>query len=339
MNKSGAQPAPIARRVTMQDVATRAGVSRALVSMAIRGMEGVSAESKALILDAAAELGYRHNAVAAQLAARHSKSLGFFLLDIYNEVFADIFTGLRTRAEARDTRVVLSVGQPSPEAERRHVDGLLTAQVGTVVFAGTMLPDEALEFIARTVPVVTVTRLVPGIDSVACDDYLGGDLATKHLLEAGHRSVAYFGPLAGGLYPDRRNGYRNAMEQAGLQPRVIDAELNQLDAARAATELLQSEHRPTAIFAHNDIMAIGVMEAAAELGLDIPKDLSVIGYDDTRVSRLHRVGLTSVNQQASRLGEIAGDLALRRMNEQGGVAQHTLLTPHLVARSTVGTVS
>jgi DNA-binding LacI/PurR family transcriptional regulator len=318
----------------MDDVAARAGVSRALVSMAFRGLKGVAAEKQRRIFSAAEELGYRHNAIAARLASRRTGTMGLFLLDLYNEVFADILTGVRAATAEAGVKVVLSVGDPSRDGERGEVESLLDMRVDSAVIAGSLLPDKELVEIGAQVPVVSVTRLVPGIDSVATDDRLGGRLAAEHLIGLGHRSIAYLAPPTGPLYSDRERGYRDVLDAAGLRPRVVRSDFTQHGAAAVAAGLLGSADRPTAIFANNDVMALGVLEAAVELGLDVPGELSVVGYDDTRLAALPGVWLTSVNQQARRLGELAGERAIRRTSDGPATVQHTLLDPSLVLRRT-----
>lgn len=329
---TSAEPPASGGRVTMEDVARRAGVSRALVSIAFRGAKGVSEESKQAIFAAATELGYRHNTIAADLAARSTNTLGLFILDIHNEVFADIFTGLREAARSSARRVVLAIGDASHDGEAEIVDSLLRTRVETLVLAGTLLPDSQLTSIARTTPLVTVTRLVPGIASVAADDHLGGALAVRHLIEFGHREIAYLAPPLMPLYQEREAGYAAAMQEAGLRPRVIRTGLERDSAARDARALLMSSSPPTAIFAYNDLLAYGVLEAAHSLQIAVPEELSVIGYDNTRGSDLPGLALTTIDQQASRLGALAAELALDSNAISDAV--HRLVEPSLVVRST-----
>jgi len=151
--------APHPRSATMQDVADKVNVSRALVSMAFRGLKGVSPETREAIFEAAKELGYRHNAMAARLAAGRTNTVGLFLLDIHNEVFADIFTGLRTQEESMGSKVVLAVGNPAAKTELEEINNLLNVRVEALILAGSLLPDKAIIDIARAVPTVAVTRL------------------------------------------------------------------------------------------------------------------------------------------------------------------------------------
>ena len=321
----------------MEDVARRAGVSRALVSIAFRGKKGVSDDTRRAIFEAAEALGYHHNAIAARLASHSSNTVGLYLLDIYNEVFADIFTGMREPVEASGHRLVLSVGDPSRDAERSTIDSLLNVRVDAAVLAGSLLPDQDLVSLSKAVRLVSVTRLVPGVDSVATDDRLGGRTAVEHLLSLGHQSIAYLVPgTSSALYFDRELGYRDGMERAGLTPRVESCDLTLEGAARAAARVLAAGDAPTAIFAHNDVLALGVLEAAARLGIEVPSQLSVIGYDDTRVAGLRGVGLTTVNQQARRLGELAAEIAIGATPSPNGTAQHRLLVPSLVVRTSTG---
>lgn len=326
------------RGITMADVAREAGVSRALVSLAYRGAKGPSPASVEAILAAGERLGYRHNAIAARLASKRTGTLGLAILDLSNEVFTDIYEGARDALAGSDRQLVLSAGGTDIDTERASIESLLSVRVDAAITAGSRLPDDELISLANAAPFVVVTRLVPGIDSVATDDRLGGELATRHLLELGHRRIAHLNPPFGPLYAARRAGYEEAMRAAGLAPRSIDTGFSRDAAAESASALLRASDRPTAIFADNDVAALGTLAAAAELGLSVPDELSVIGYDDTRAASLPGVALTSVNQQARDLGRIGAEYALDALGAtRADRAPHqTLLDPSLHLRATTG---
>ena len=180
-----------------------------------------------------------------------------------------------------------------------------------IIAATLMLPDVEVRALAQSVPVVSVARRVPGVDSVYADDEAGAAAATSYLLDLGHRRIAHVTGIEYEGHLLRRRAYEAAMTNAGLRPQTVVAQGYSQDAAeRTARSILNVADRPTAVFAHNDEMAFGVREAAHSLGLRIPQDLSLIGYDNSRVARLHGIDLTSVDQHARRLGQDAGAAAL-----------------------------
>ncbi|KAB1642702.1 LacI family DNA-binding transcriptional regulator [Gulosibacter chungangensis] len=324
------------QRPTMEDVAAASGYSRALVSRAFRGKPGVSSAAKIAIFSAADSLGYRHNLIASRLASQSTNSVGLFMLDIYNELFADIYSGLRERVQEQAIEVILAVGTPDGENDLKRIENLLNMRVDVAVVAGTLLPDEVLQRLSKSVPLISVTRLVPGISSVATDDGVGGRLAAEHLLKLGHRHISLLAPAFETVYGERERAFADSMLGAGLKPQVVRSKLTQDDAHVQARELLSSVNRPTAIITHNDVMALGVLEAAIDLGLSVPNDLSIVGYDDTRVARHPRVNLTSVGQQSHQLGELAASFALDDEVRAGAVARHRLLNPRLEVRGSSG---
>lgn len=324
----------------MEDVAREAGVSRATVSLVYRDAKGPSRASAEAVLAAGARLGYRHNANAARLAAKRTNTLGLFILDLSNEVFTEIFEGARDALIGTGRALVLAAGRPGADDELATVESLISVRVDAAIVAGSMLSDAELASLAAATPFVVVSRLVPGVDSVAADDRLGGELATRHLLDLGHRRIVHLAPPTGPYYAARRAGYRTAMADAGLRPQEIDTGFSPATASATAHQLLRSTDRPTAIFADNDVTALGVLTAAAELGLSIPGDLSVIGYDDTQAAALPGVGLSSVDQQARTLGRIGAEYALEALagttaagSAEPAAPRQTLLEPSLHLRS------
>lgn len=327
------------RSVTQDDVAREVGVSRTLVSFAFRGVPGVSDETRRTILDTAERLGYRHNAIAADLAAKRRSAVGLYLLDFRNEVFADVFRGVRDALERPGNRLILAVSDADEPADEQAVDSLIEARVGVIVAATLMLPDSRVRELARSVPVVNVARRLDGVDSVYSDDHAGARAATKHLLDLGHRRIAHVtGPEYEG-HERRRRAYEQTMAAAGLVPQIVVARgYSQEAAERVARPILVAPDRPTAVFAHNDEIALGVREAAHSLGLAVPDDLSLIGYDNSRVTRLHGIDLTSVDQHARQLGREAGIAALARLRYPDAPVVDASHKPDLVVRGSTSPV-
>ena len=321
------------RPATQADVAREVGVSRTLVSFAFRGASGVSDETKRAIFDAAKRLGYRHNAAAAALASKSRTAVGLYLLDLRNEVFSDVLNGVRLALPQPRNRLILSVARSIGGEDQGAVDSLIEARVGIIIAATLLETDERVRELAQTVPVVSVTRRVEGVDSVYPDDRAGARAAVEHLLGLGHTRIAHLaGPPFDG-HTVRQETYEQVMRDAGLSPRtVVAGDFTQEAGERAAAELLGGPGRPTAVFTHNDQFALGVREAAYGMGLTVPGDLSLVGYDDSRTARLHGIDLTSVDMHAVELGKIAGDIALERLSNPGAPIADRCVTPRLVVR-------
>ncbi|UVJ40746.1 LacI family DNA-binding transcriptional regulator [Arthrobacter sp. CJ23] len=322
------------RPATQSDVAREVGVSRTLVSFAFRGAPGVSSETKQAIFDAAKRLGYRPNAVAADLARKHRSAVGLYLMDIRNEVYADILSGVRMALPQDRNRLILSVSRSVDGVDHGALESLIEARVGIIIAATLLDTDEQVRELAQIVPIVSVTRPVEGVDSVYSDDEAGARAATEHLLSLGHTRIAH---LAGPVYDGhvvRRQSYERTMRDAGLAPQTLSAHDFTQDAGqRAAAELLDAADPPTAIFTHNDQFALGAREAAYARGLTIPGHLSLLGYDDSRTARLHGIDLTSVDLHAVELGRLAGMVALERLNNPDAPVASKRLTPRLVVRN------
>lgn len=316
----------------MQDVADELGVSRTLVSFVFRGAPGVGNETRAKILEAAERLGYRRDVIAAQLASRRTNTIGLSLLDLRFEINTDVFQGVRAAAGDQGRRVFLAVGDAEGTRELETLGSLVDVRVDGVVLAGSLLPDDVLQQYSRRVPTVVATRLVPEVDSVATNDAAGAALAVQHLVGLGHQNVAHIAAPVWYPYTARADGYVEAIQTAGFSPSVVRADFSQAGAEKVARSLLLSGRAPTAIFCHNDVAALGVRDAAVAIGLRIPEDLSVVGFDDTHVASLPGIDLTSVTQHASVLGATAEELLALRIGDPTRETEHRVCEPALVIR-------
>ena len=327
---------PASRKAATQaDVAREVGVSRTLVSFAFRDAPGVSEETKRAIMEAAARLDYRPNTVAARLATKHPDSVGLYLLDLRNEVYTDVFDGLRETLHDHTNQLVLSVSKSASDTDPDAINTLMNARVGVIVAATFTESDEAVQRLSARVPVVSAVRFVPGVDSVYPDDEHGGRIATEHLISLGHRRILHLaGPPNDGL-TGRRAGFEAQMRDSGLRPETITmSDYSRFAAREAIMPILQRQSPPTAIITHNDEAALGVREAAFQCGHRIPEDISLIGFDDTRASSIAGVDLTTINLHAHEMGRQAGELALRRLQAPDRPAEAIKLTPSLVIRRT-----
>lgn len=329
------------RPVTMQDIATELGVSRALVSMAFRDVAGVSAQTRTTILETAERLGYRFNRVASRLASKVTNTLGVFLLDLRQDVYADMFDGIRTVADEQERHLVLAVGSIDGRRDAQALDSLFQSRVDVVIATGLLLPDDCVRAFNAQVPLVSVARQIDGVDSVHSDNVAGARAATDHLLGLGHERIVFLANPPTDGYLGRREGYASTMAAAGLGPWVVESSYSRRGAADDVAPVLSlpPERRPTAVFAHNDQAALGVLDAMADLGLTAPRDVSVVGYDNTLVSRTPGTSLTTVDIHGEELGRQAATAAARRLLDPEATPINLVSTPTLVVRATTGPVS
>jgi DNA-binding LacI/PurR family transcriptional regulator len=338
------------RRPTIIDVAARAGVSKSLVSMVLRGDPGPSAASRATVLAAAQEIGYTPNRAAAILAAGRTDTVGVALDDYRNPWYVPLFAGIREAVAGSAVRLASADKTSNAHLDVSPLDDLLSLRVDGVLVAAEIAVGSRGEVVVPDVPVVMVghrAHVVPGADVVSDDPVLGGRIATQHLVDLGHRSIAH---VAGSDRTGRarRAGYEAAMRDAGLRALVIggdDARVaagaapdtTESDGYHQGAAILDAQPDVTAVFAANDSMAMGVMGAAAERGLRVPEDLSVIGYDDSPIAGAALLRLTTIDARWHEVGRIAALQLLERIG--GEVARtdpvrETLLAPRLVGRRT-----
>ena len=317
----------------MEDVAARAGVSRALVSIVLRGVPGASAASRTRVLQAAAELDYRPDSRARLLGSSRSRTVGV-VHGLQHPFHAQVVEALYASAGPAGWSLALEPAAPT-RPERTAVQALLDHRCEAVVLLGPALPRAALAELAGRLPVVVVARAVRGlpVDVVRTDDEAGARLAVDHLVALGHRQVAY---AHGGRAPgaaERRAGYLAGVQAAGLEPQLVVGGLRDEDGVRAGRALLGAGS-PTGLLAFNDQCAAGVLAAARSNGVAVPDQLSVVGYDDSSIAALSTVALTTVRQDAAALATAALERAGARVEDTGSRTRETVIAPHLVVRRT-----
>ncbi len=318
----------------MEDVARAAGVSRALVSLAYRNAPGVNAKTRERIFQAGRDLNYQPNRIAASLASKSQNSIGVFLSDLHNDLFADIFDGLREGFGESAKQLILAIGSIDGQRDTAALDTLVQSRVDLVVAAGLLLPDAALSGYAAVTPMVSTARIAPGTDNVYANNLTGAALATNHLIELGHRRIAFLANPQSDGYRERGTGYRTAMQTSGLEPWIIASSYARTQAAVDIGEALRSSQRPTAVFAHNDQSALGVLDAAAHYGIHVPSQLSVVGYDNSSSSLVPGMALSTVDIHARELGLRSAQAALARLEDPSAPLQSISIEPSLLVRGT-----
>lgn len=331
----------MSRPPTIHDVARRAGVSKSLVSLVIRDAPNVSDARRRAVKKAAKELGYRPNAAAKSLVRGRSFVIGVLVADLHDPFFADVIDGVDQRATEADYRSLLNTGARSARRELAAVDTFLQLRVDGLILVGSLLEAKHIATIAESVPVVLASRAtrLASVDCIVTDDKAGAIMATDHLISLGHRAIAHIsgGPGAGAR--QRRVGYEAAMRAAGLQSqiRVAAGDFTEEAGARAASRLLRT--KATAVFAANDFSAIGAMSRFEERGRKVPDDISLIGYDNSSLSHLGHIDLTTIDQPRAAMGSLAVELLLERMIDRRDEPRRITLAPSLVVRSTTAELS
>ncbi|MEV0223123.1 LacI family DNA-binding transcriptional regulator [Streptomyces sp. NPDC050704] len=326
----------------MADVAARAGVSRALVSIVFRNQPGASQDTRDRVLRVAAEIGYSPDSAARLLARGRSRTLGV-LLTVHQTFQADLVEGIYPEAERLGYEVLLSANVPGRD-EAKSIEALLSHRCGALILLGPGSDAAELDVLGHRTVAVSVGRRVTGayVDNVHSAENKGVRQAMDHLVELGHRRIVH---IDGGRQPgsvERRRAYRDSMRRHGLagEIRVIPGAHDE-DAGIAAGRLLLAERDrglplPTAILAGNDRCAMGLLMTFTHAHVDVPGEVSVVGYDDSHLSHVMPIGLTTVRQDALLIAEYAVRFAVERLENTELEPREAVLDPKLVVRETSG---
>lgn len=329
-----------ASRVTVVDVAQDAGVSFSAVSKALRNAYGVSEAMRLKVQASANRLGYRPHAAARGMRGK-TFTLGVLLSDLHNPFFSEVEAGIADVCGPARYQPMLGVGRAEVAVENAMIDSMIDRQMdGLVLVAPSLSPDD-LEIVAEEIPTVLIGVHLPKaetFDTVNNDDELGARLVVQHLHDQGYDDIAYqtLAPLPGAegvTFDFRERGYREEMKRLGLERhiRVVSASMQSSDIRSTALSLLGGKRRPKAVFCWTDYVAFEVIGVATELGLRVPEDLAIVGYDNAPYSELPQHSLTSIDQSGRLLGQQAARLLLERISGRHQ-ATHFVVTPKLVVR-------
>ncbi len=332
---------PNGRRVSVKDVAAAAGVSLGTVSNVLNRPDKVSPATRERILGVIEELGFVRNDAARQLRAGTNRAIAMIVLDVANPFFTDVAHSVeRELTEQQRPLILANSGQDADREasyldlfEEQRVSGMLITPVGRILPRLRQLRD-------RGVAVVMVDRKTGSRDfsSVSVDDHRGGRLAAEHLLDIGRRRLAFIGGPAGlSQVRDRLAAAREAVEAHGDGATIRFVETDSMDAAagRGGAETLlalPADERPDAIFAANDLVALGVLQALTLARVAVPEDVALIGYDDIDFADSAAIPLSSVRQPRDELGRRAAEILLDVIADPGTKVRHVVLEPELVVR-------
>jgi len=326
--------------VSVRDVAVAASVSVGTVSNVLNRPDKVAAETVARVLAAIEELGFVRNDAARQLRAGRSRSIGLVVLDAGNPFFADVARGAETRAQEDGLSVLLGNSDDDASREAGYLDLFREQRVnGVLITPASRTADKLARMQDAGTPVVLVDHEIPGsrFCSVSVDDVEGGYLAVRHLLEIGRRRIAFIGgPASIAQVANRLQGARRAVdERADASLEVIEMPaLTVLNGRAAGEALVERAVRPDAIFAANDLLAVGLLQAFSMFNtLRVPEDIALIGYDDIDFASATVVPLSSIRQPAQLIGHTAVELLLRSISDpDGDYERNVRFRPELVVR-------
>lgn len=324
---------------TMLDIAKDLNVSVVTVSKVLGNKGNISAATRAKVLQKAKELNYQKNWIASSLVTRRTFTIGLLLPDFTHPFFGEIAKAIAESVRSQGYHVIISYFEEDPALERTEVESLLARQVDGLILASSQSPQEADLFHSiqkRKVPFVLIDRPVEQVRTsfVGCDDLAIGRLATEHLVQQGCRRVAHLRGPGDGIAERRAEGYRSVLAKNKLPShQVIEAGYDDHTGYEAMRKLLRSNSLPDGVFCYNDPVAIGAMQAILEAGLQIPKNIAVVGAGNVYFSNLLAVPLSTVDQGTQQIGTRAAELLLEQINSKRAVRpRRVLIFPKLVVR-------
>lgn len=321
------------RPATIRDVANAAGVSTATVSKFINGLQRFTPEVEKRLRETIDSLGYRQNPLARSMVTGETRTFGVAVLDVRNPHFANIVKGANRIALEHDYNLLVVDLQERQSHERHLLEALSLRVDGLIV--SSRIPDDSIEWLTELgKPVVFFGRLQrPGIMCVRTDGFQAAYMLGKHLLETGRRRVAYLGFPVARWNHERLQGVSTAMSEAGLSVVQHSVDFPTLEGGQAAAAgLLMSGQRPDAVVCYNDLIAIGLMHEAQALGLRVPEEVAVAGFDDIPVARFMTPALTTVHMRSEEQGEAAMRCLLTAVST-GARDTDILLEPRLIPRA------
>ncbi len=325
---------------TVIDVARKALVTPGTVSNVITGKRPVSVGTRARVLAAMEELDYRPNLLARGLVQQRTQTIALLIPNITNPFYPEVAEEVERMVKAQGYHLFLVCHTLDAAVERDHLDALIGRMVdGLLIVPGTANLADVKDRLPVVLLLSEESQSAESLPTVAIDFRHAGELAARHLLDLGHRRVAAVPELP--FHASRLEGFRTTLAAAGvtLADECVRVGASTVESGyRAAADLLALPQRPTAVFATNDLMALGVMEAAADVGLRVPRDLSIVGLDDIMLGAHVRPSLTTIAVPKRQLAAEATDLLLRHIEEGLRSPPPVVVRPHLVVRRSTAPV-
>lgn len=325
---------------TIKDVAKKTGLSTATVSRALNNKYGVKQETRDKVLAVAQDAGYTPNAVARGLVKSQTQSIGLIIPDISNPFYPEIVKGVEAGADENGYNIFLCNTNYKKDKQYQYVRLLAQKRVDGIILApgseeSTIHNDRPV----GAIPVVYLCKRLTAPDKslVVIDDERGGFLATKHLIEQGYQSIGFIGAHEDGFLNGQRfKGYQQAFEKYSMpidERFIFSGDFKRETGYRVIRRIIKSGDCPRALFVENDLMALGVIQGIKEMGLGVPGDVAVVGFDDIPFAAFPEIGLTTVNQPKYKMGKIAVDMLLKKINNNTAEPKKIILEPELVVRT------
>jgi DNA-binding LacI/PurR family transcriptional regulator len=333
-------------RLNMQELAKRIGVDRATISRALSHDKAhlVAAATRERIQAEAALAGYRHDLTAAALRRGRSQTVGIIVSDLLNEVLIRVVREIvvflnRDAGPVGGVTPLIAETRDQPGETARLLHSFLARRVDAIIsLASTELDADALTDAAREVPVILAVRSLASslFPSATCDEEAAGAMVASYLAGRGHRAVCQIrGPQMATTFRNRSDGFSRGCKEASLAETLLDVEARSATSSegkRLADAILAEPARPTAVFAHNDALALGLVEAMRERGLSCPQDIAIVGFNDTELSRVLATPLTTVEYPVHQVSRHAGELVEALIADRSAAYASKLFAPKLIVR-------
>jgi LacI family transcriptional regulator len=331
-------------KLTIRDIAKMAEVSHTTVSRVLNNDPRVREETKTRILRIVKECDFQPDPRARSLAMQRSKLIGLIVPDIRNPFFAEMARGIEDKANQKGYNVIFCSTDEKPERMEDYVKLMMKAGVDGLIFATARHHEPVVEkLINERFPVVLVGRKLRGEDFnyVVFDNFKGAYEITTHLINLGYRKIAIIiGPSKFSTASDRLRGYQKALKDHDIninQDYIVQGPFKRETGYKGTKRLLKMKDRPEAIFGGTDYIAMGAIDAVSEMGLIIPEDIALVGFDDTEFSSMHKISLTTVAQRKYRMGHLAIQILIENLESERRDYSHKIIVePQIIIRESCG---
>ncbi|MED3623473.1 LacI family DNA-binding transcriptional regulator [Neobacillus thermocopriae] len=326
---------------TIKDVAREANVSISTVSRVLNGSGYTSEETRQKVYQAVEKLNFKRNMIAAAMIKKQTSTFGLIIPDIKNIFYADLTRAVEDTANQHGFNIVLCNTDNNLTKEAEYIDFLIAKGVDGIIFSTPEVKDKNIKQVVEEypdLPVVILGSKIPGvkINEILVDNFEGGYMATNHLLELGHKKIAFISGSADSYASiERYKGFQSALADKKIkiiEDFVIFDKFYIDSGYKNGLKLLSRQDRPTAIFAASDAIAVGIYKAARELNLKIPEDLSIIGFDDSQFADIVFPPLTTIHTPIIEMGNRAMEIAIKTIKEKSHVKETIVFYPTLVER-------
>jgi len=328
--------------VTIYQVSERAGVSLATVSRVMNSRDKVTAKTRLKVEKAMKELGYQPNSIAQSLASSRSNSIGILVPELHGPFFGSMLSSIEQELRQEGKHVIITAGHSDAEREWKGIEFLLSRRCDALIVFIFDISDKRFRYLRESkMPVVVIGRLVPGMETncISLDNETGGYIATKSLIESGHRQLACIsGPQWKTDGQERLVGFRRAMDEHGLEideSLVVEGDYEESSGRSCMQQLLQCEVPFTGLFCANDVMAAAAIDVAREHGMTIPDNLSVVGFDNVFFTRYMHPKLSTIDYPVDEMGRMAARCVLRDVYGKSDLAIQCRFNPKLVRRDSI----